>query len=129
MPYENFDARASRFSRGAATYRSHGRKGLLPKWWSGEFFPSSPRRGGCAIKIRSRSILRSRRRGGVQTQQTSVEFDHHPDRSIKEASRYLIEVAATPPRRGGENCALCIWATRPFARGYTLSPLRSSNCP
>ena len=91
--------------------------GLLPKWWSGELFPSSPRRGGCAIKKTSRSTLSSRSGderseckrdsaqpviSGVQTPQNSVEFDHHPVRSIKEASRYFIEVAATPPRRGGE---------------------------
>src|SRR5215470_11441377 len=92
-------------------------------WQGGKFSPSSkdsPRRGGCAIKKRSRSILPSRRRderseckrdsaqpviSGVQTQQNSVEFDHHPVRSIKEASRYFIEVAATPPRRGGEKSA------------------------
>src|SRR5262249_38277698 len=80
--------------------------------------------GGCAIKIRSRSILSSRRRGGVQTQQNSVEFDHHPVRSIKEASRYFIDVASTPPRRGGENRGPLRWATAPsapFAFG-TLCP-------
>ena len=32
-----------------------------------------------------------------------LEFDHHPVRSIKEASRHFIEVASTPPQRGGEN--------------------------
>src|SRR5262249_34498520 len=32
-----------------------------------------------------------------------AELDHHPVRSTKEASRYFIEVAATPPRRGGVN--------------------------
>src|SRR5215510_308467 len=64
---------------------------------------SSLRRGGCAIKKKPRSILSSRRRGGVQPQQNSVKFDHHPVRSIKEASRYFIEVAATPPQRGGES--------------------------
>src|SRR5215468_12237133 len=58
-------------------------------------FPSSPRRGGCAIKKTSRSILSSRRRGGVQPQQNSAEFGHHPVRSIKEASRYFVEVAST----------------------------------
>src|SRR5215831_6348445 len=49
-------------------------------------FPSSPRRGGCAINKELRSFLSSRRRGGVQPRQNSVEFDHHPVRSIKEAS-------------------------------------------
>src|SRR5215831_17354729 len=88
-------------------------------------FPSSPRRGGCAIKKKSRSVLTSRRRGGVQPQQNSAEFDHHPVRSTKEASRYFIDVAATPPRRGGENCALSIWATDPRSRGYALTALRA----
>src|SRR5215813_1032321 len=72
-------------------------------------FPSSPRRGGCAIKKQSRSVLSSRRRGGAQTQQNSAEFDHHPVRSTKEASRYFIEVAATPRRgskRRGKFCNL-----------------------
>src|SRR5215471_10513493 len=91
----------------------HGLAGLLPKWWSGEFFPSSPRRGGCAIKIKSRSILSSRRRGGVQPPQNSVEFDHHPVRSIKEASRYFIEVASTPPRRGGEKSRTSAFGQQP----------------
>src|SRR5262249_43692818 len=51
-----------------------------------------------------------RRRGGDQSPTKNLlELDHHPVRSIKEASRYLIEVAATPPRRGGENCGpLCL---------------------
>src|SRR5262250_3225490 len=39
----------------------------------------------------------------VQPQHNSVEFDHHPVRATKEASRYFVEVASTPPRRGGEN--------------------------
>src|SRR5262245_1069431 len=77
-------------------------------------FPSSPRRGGCAIKKTSRSILTSRRRGGVQPQQNSVEFDHHPVRSIKEASQYLVDVASTPPRRGGENCGPLRFGGSPF---------------
>src|SRR5215831_13399634 len=76
-------------------------------------FPSSPRRGGCAIKKTSRSILSSRRRGGVQPQQDSAEFDHHPVRSKKEASRYLFEVASTPPRRGGENCGTLRFGNSP----------------
>src|SRR5215831_8147545 len=35
-------------------------------------------------------------------QQFLLEFSHHPVRSTKEASRYFVSVAATPPRRGGE---------------------------
>src|SRR5262249_61138661 len=87
-------------------------------------FPSSPRRGGCAIKKKSRSILSSRRRGGVQPQQNSVEFDHHPVRSIKEASRYFIEVASTPPRRGGENRGSLRLGKQAlgFAANITISP-------
>src|SRR5215467_445314 len=84
---------------------------------------SSPRRGVCAIKKTSRSILSSRRRGGVQPQQNSVEFGHHPVRSIKEASRYFVDLASTPPRRGGENCGpLLFGQQRLEARAYTLSP-------
>jgi hypothetical protein len=75
------------------------------------FFPYSPRRGVCAIKKKLRSILSSRRRRGVQPQQDSVEFDHHPGRSRKEAARYFIDVAPTPPRRGGEIADLCFLAT------------------
>src|SRR5262249_61882396 len=76
-------------------------------------FPSSPRRGGCAIKKKSRSILSPRRRGGVQPQQNSVEFDHHPVRSAKEASRHFIDVASPPPQRGlreeGKSPASAFW--------------------
>src|SRR5262249_32077037 len=80
-------------------------------------FPSSPRRGGCAIKKTSQSILSSRRRGGVQPQQNSVEFDHHPVRSIKEASRYFL--TSRPPLLGeeGKIADLCVWATTPRGRG------------
>src|SRR5262249_42406599 len=78
------------------------------------------RRGGCAIKKTSRSTLRSRRRGGVQPPQNSLEFDHHPVRSIKDASRYLVEVASTPPRRGGENRVTLLCATRPLAAFFGI---------
>jgi hypothetical protein len=74
---------------------------------------ASLKRGGCAIKKTSRSILSSRRRGGVQPQQNSVEFGHHPVRSITEASRYFIDVASTPPRGGGENCRPLRLSNRP----------------
>src|SRR5262249_1893056 len=73
-------------------------------------FPSSPRRGACAIRKTSRSILSSRRRGGVQPQQNSAEFDHHPVRSIKEASRYLLEVASTLLGEEGKIAELCVSA-------------------
>src|SRR5262249_22077490 len=42
----------------------------------------------------------------INHQQFLLEFTHHPVRSTKEAVRYLIDVADTPPqrpRRGGEN--------------------------
>ena len=51
--------------------------------------------------------------GGVQPQQDSVEFDHHPVRSIKEASRYFVEVASTPPQRGGENRVPLLFSNKP----------------
>src|SRR5262249_13869839 len=66
-------------------------------------FPSSLRRGGCAIKKESRSILSSRRRCGVQPQQNSAKFDEHLVRGIKEVSRYCIDAEVSPPRKGGEN--------------------------
>src|SRR5215471_7826280 len=78
-------------------------QGLLRKRAARRIFPSSLRRGGCAIKKMSRSILSSRRRGGVQPQENYLEFDHHPVRSIKEASRYFVKVASTPPQRGGDS--------------------------
>src|SRR5262245_21888197 len=63
-------------------------------------FPSSPRRGGCAIKKTSRSILSPRRRGGVQPQQNSAEFDHHPVRSIRRLRDILL--MSRPPLLGEE---------------------------
>src|SRR5262249_50021924 len=41
--------------------------------------------------------------------------------SIKEASRYFVEVASTPPRRGGENCGPLRFSNSPLARGYVLN--------
>ena len=38
----------------------------------------------------------------INHQQFLLEFTHRPIRSNEEASRYFIDVAATPPRRGGE---------------------------
>src|ERR1051326_3383494 len=86
-------------------------------------FPTSRRRGGCAIKKTSRSFLSSRRRGGVQPQRNSAEFDHHPVRSITEASRYFVEVASTPPRRGGENCGTLRFGNNPYQLCEVLTPL------
>src|SRR5213080_2222374 len=63
--------------------------------------PSSPRRGGCAIKKMSRSTL-SRADGVVIHHENNLlDLDHHPVRSIKVASQHFLDVAATPPR-GGE---------------------------
>src|SRR5215468_5265207 len=43
--------------------------------------------------------------GWCSTSTKFLELDHHPVRSIEEASRYFVEVASTPPRRGGEKKA------------------------
>jgi hypothetical protein len=68
-------------------------------------FPSSSRRGGCAIKKKSRSILRRADGMVIQFQQIVLVIDHHPVRSIKgRFAPFLFTVAATPPRRGGESC-------------------------
>src|SRR5690348_9213447 len=68
-------------------------------------FPSSLRRGGCAIKKKLRSIL-SRADGVViNHKQILLEFTHHPVRSTKDASRYFIDIADAPPRKGGEKVA------------------------
>src|SRR5262249_47411537 len=83
-------------------------------------FSSSPRRGGCAIKKKSRSILSSRRRGGVQPPQNSVEFDHHPVRSIKEASRYFIEVAATPSSERRGKLRTSVFGQQPLQPAFCL---------
>jgi hypothetical protein len=60
------------------------------------------RRGSCAINKKSGSFIIRADGVVINHQQFLLEFTHHPGRSIKEASRYFIEVAATPPRRGGE---------------------------
>src|SRR5215831_8027559 len=79
-----------RLSRGAALERSHGRKAVVhyrtrsnDAQLGSSKFPSSPRRGGCAIKKQLRSHL-SRADGVViQFQQIVFVIDHHPVRSIK----------------------------------------------
>ena len=80
-------------------------------------FPSSARRGGCAIKkSREASLARADgdersecKRGSAQPvivvfnlNKILWNLDHHPVRSIKDASRYFVEVAAIPSsgRRG-----------------------------
>src|SRR5215475_14357538 len=68
----------------------------------GDFSPLGE--GWLRDQEKSRSILSSRRGGGDKLPNRFVaELDHHPVRSIEEASRHFIEVADTPPRRGGEN--------------------------
>src|SRR5215470_17434772 len=69
---------------------------------SGEKSPPQLRRGGCAIKKMSRSDRDSRRRGGVVQVQSNSLDQHHPGRSNKVASHFLLDVASTPPqlRRG-----------------------------
>jgi len=75
----------------------------LLKCWSRELSP--PHRGGVAARSRKRCEASLARADGVvfNLNKNSVEFDHHPVRSIKDASRYFVEVAATPPRGGGES--------------------------
>src|SRR5215471_5544225 len=70
----------------------------------GDFSPPLRGGGGCAIK-KSRAASSARADGAVTNFQNKfvAELDHHPVRSIEEASRHFIEVADTPPRRGGEN--------------------------
>src|SRR5438309_2255904 len=64
--------------------------------------PLLPEEGGCAIKKTSRSIL-SRADGVVINHEINLlDLDHHPVRSIKVASQHFSDVAATPPRGGGE---------------------------
>jgi hypothetical protein len=72
----------------------------MVKWRT---FPSSLRRGGCAIKKKLRSILDRAAGVVIRSNEILSELDHHPVRSIKEASRYFIDVAATHPQRGGES--------------------------
>src|SRR5215467_3009749 len=95
----------------------------VPICWSGEFSP--PLRGGEAARDQKkpRSILGSRRRGGVQPQQNSVEFAHHPVRSIRRLRDILLR--SRPPLLGeeGKIANLCVGATAPRT-GYDLSDLR-----
>src|SRR5213593_2299615 len=77
---------------------------------SGGPLPSSQRRGGCATKKMSRS-LRSGADGVVGHTEMFRKcvaerwrVNHHPVRSYKEASRYLLDVASTPAVRRGVSC-------------------------
>ena len=60
------------------------------------------RRGDCAVKIRSRGATFFRAGGVVMINHRLFIDQHHPVRSMKEASRRFINVASTPPqlRRG-----------------------------
>src|SRR5262249_26041354 len=71
-------------SRGAATHRSHGRKGLLLKWWSGEFSP--PLRGGVAARSR-------KSRGASLARADGVVFN------LNKILRNLITTPSAPQRR------------------------------
>src|SRR3989442_8246361 len=89
---------------------------------SGGILPSSQRRGGCASKKMSRSLrsgadggrsprkpdrAQPSRKGGrsqavFRTHSEIWLVSDHPLPSSKEASRYFLYVAATPPLGGGE---------------------------
>jgi hypothetical protein len=83
-------------------------------------FPSSPRRGRCAINKKPRSILSSRRRGGDQSPEqfcwNLVTTPSAPERRLRDI---FVDVASTPPRRGGENCGPLRFGNSP-ARPGTL---------
>src|SRR5258705_13693858 len=90
-------------------------------FWAG-VFPSSQRRGGWATKKMSRSLrsgadggrsprkpdrAQQSRKGGrsqavFRTHSEIWLASDHPVRSSKEASRYFLDVASTPPLGGGE---------------------------
>ena len=83
-------------------------------------FFSPPLRGGVSARsMKSRAASLARADGVVSNFQNEFleEFSHHPVRSIKEASRHFIVVAATPPRRGGENGGPLRLGTAPFRPG------------
>ena len=61
------------------------------------FFPSSARRGGCAISKKLRSVLS--RADGVVIRWNWITTPSAPQRGLRD----IFDVAATPPRRGGEN--------------------------
>jgi hypothetical protein len=60
--------------------------------------PPQPRWGGCAIKKKSRSLQRRRRRGGVGQPGLIYWTSTTPSAPTDVASRYFFDVAATPPR-------------------------------
>ena len=79
-------------------------------WWATlenlRTFPSLKRRGGCAVKEKTRSLLIPRRRGG----ETGEIFRPEgfaglttPSAPSKVLRDILFDVASTPPFQGGEN--------------------------
>src|SRR5262245_217112 len=66
-------------------------------------FPSAPRRGGCYIHEISRSLLYGADGVVIKFQTESGRWlITTPSARANDASRLLIDRAATPPRRGGE---------------------------
>jgi len=77
--------------------------------WQDRVFPSSERRGGCAIKKMLRSLLIKAQTGwsvpdNVTTSTCTV--NDHPVCAASEASRLFLTGAATPPVPGGEHPVL-----------------------
>src|SRR5690349_22808447 len=71
---------------------------------TGEFSP--PLRGGVAARSRKRREASLARADGVVFNLNKILWNWitTPSAPYKEASRYFVDVASTPPRRGGENC-------------------------
>jgi len=65
------------------------------------FFPSSPRRGGCAIKKNPRSILRRADGVVIRTARNLMDVSHHPVRSISGCFAIFLLVSR-PPLLGEE---------------------------
>src|SRR5262245_35565289 len=78
----------------------------------------SPRRGGCAIKKKSRSVLGSRRRGGVQI--STILWDLITTPSAPQRRLRDILLMSRPPLLGEEGKI-----TAPRGRGYPLTALRA----
>src|SRR5467141_2127233 len=77
----------------------------------GRVFPSSERRGGCAIKKMLRSLLMKAQTGwsvpdNVSTSAFTIMTT--PSAPASEASRLFLTGAATPPVPGGEHPVLAI---------------------
>src|SRR5262249_45628571 len=84
---------------------------------------SPPLRGGVAARpIRCRVASLARADGVVVIHNTILlELNHHPVRSIDDASPYFMEVADTPPRREGEK------AHRPLSSSRSRYGCKCSN--